>query len=513
MKTYLVEVEVAVDATGNTSTLYFSTHAYLTEPTDTPANTFFENRVKQPALMRRDIFASGTTTGQSRVGYGEVVLTNNDGGLDYMIDYGFDGRSIIIRYGDTTGTYPADFTTVFVGTMEQAEFGWKDVTLKIRDRQAEFASKALQTSKFAGTNSLPNGLEGVAGDIKGQPKPITYGTVFNVEPPCVNTARLIYQVNDGAVSSVDAVYDRGLGLTKGADYTDQTDMETNAPAAGNFRVWPAGGYFRLTTNPTGLITADVVQGATAADRTVAQILRDIAVDRGGLDSGDVTSADLTALDTANSSEVGIWVSSETDVASVMDEISTSVGAWWGFDSLGKLRMERLVAPSGTPVTTLTTTEISNFERTGTTDKGRSIPAYSVKVKYKKFYSIQDSDIAGAVTDARRNEIREEFRETVATDATVKNKHLLSPELEFETLMVDSTAAATEATRLLNIYKVRRDVVTCTVNLDTGLASVLDLGDVVEVVLSRFGYSGGRDFIVIGIQTDLRRNHLELTLWG
>lgn len=513
MKVYLVEIKAATDSIGTETTLYFSTEGYVTSPSETPPNQFFENRVKQPALMRRDIYANGTTMGQSRVGYGEVVLVNNDGGLDYMLDYGFDGREIIIRYGDTDAAYPTEFTTILVGTMEQIELGWKEVVIRVRDRQAELAQKQIQTTKYAGSNSLPNGLEGVEGDIEGRPKPITYGKVFNVTPVLVNTSRLIYQVNDGAISSVDQVYDRGLALTKGVDYTSQADMETNAPAAGNFRVWPAGGYFRITTNPTGQITADVVQGAAASNRTAAQILKSIAVDRGGVVVGDVDSGDVTALDTDNSSEIGIYVDSESDIASVMDQVANSVGAWWGFDATGKLRMQRLEVPSGSPATVLTTTEILDIERTGTNDADRAIPAYRVKVKYKKFYVVQESDLAGAVTDVRRNELKLNYRESVAEDLTIKDKHLLSPELEFETLLITAANAATEASRLLDIYKVRRDVVTCRANLDTGLANVLDLGDVVEVDIPRFGYSGGKLFRVIGIQTDLRRNHLELTLWG
>lgn len=509
---YLVEIIAATDAIGTTTTLRFSSgDGFTTEPSETPPNTFYEPRLKQPAMMRRDIYSSGTTTGQSSIGYGEIVLVNNDGGLDSLIDYGFDGRSVTIRYGLDDAAYPAGFSTIFVGTMEQPEFRWSEVSIKIRDRQDELASKQIQTTKYAGNNSLPNGLEGVEGDLKGQPKPICYGSVFNISPPMVNTSRLIYQVNDGAVSSVDKVYDRGVSLTKGADYPDQSTMESTAPSAGNFRVWPAGGYFRLGSSAVGLITADVIQGSAASDRTVAQIVKTIAVNRGGVVSGDIDAGDVTALDAANSSVVGVYVDNETDIASVLDELTNSIGAWWGFDNLGKMRMQRLETPSGTPVTTLTETEILDIDRSGSSDADRSIPAHSVKVKYKKVYVTQDTDLAGSVTDARRNEIKEEFREVVATDGAVKAKHLLSPELEFNTLLTVAANASTEATRLLDIYKVRRDVVTARVRVC--VCYDIDLGDVVEVDIKRFGYTGGKLFRVIGIETDYRRGELSLTLWG
>lgn len=509
---YLIDIVAAVDSAGTTTTLrYCSGDGFTTKPSETPANTFYDPRVKQPALMTRNIYSSGTTTGQSSVGYGEVVLVNTDGGLDALIDYGFDGRAITIRYGLDNAAYPSGFTTVFTGTMEQADFRWKEISINIKDRQAEFASKKLQTSKYAGDNALPNGLEGVEGDIKARPKPVCYGKVYNVQPPMVNTSRLIYQVNDGAVSSVDKVYDRGVALTKEADYTSQSDMETNMPSAGAFRVWPGGGYFRLGSSAVGTLTADVVQGAAASNRTVAQIIKTVSIDRGGVASGDVVSADVTALDTANSAEVGIWVDSESDISSVLDELANSIGAWWGFDNTGKLRMVRLSSPSGSPVITLTKTDIIDIDRSGTSDAGRGVPAYSCKLFYKKLYTTQDTDLAGSVTDARRNEIKVEYRETVSKDDTVKNKHPLAPELEFHTLLIDASAASTEAARLLAIYKVRRDVVTCQIRTETLLN--LNLGDVVSVLIDRFGYNAGKLFKIIGIETDYKRNEIKLTLWG
>ena len=77
---YLIEIVAATDSAGTTTTLYFSTEGFVTSSSDTPANKYFEPYVKQPALMNREISA----TGQSNVGYGEIVLTNIDGALDSM---------------------------------------------------------------------------------------------------------------------------------------------------------------------------------------------------------------------------------------------------------------------------------------------------------------------------------------------------------------------------------------------------------------------------------------------
>lgn len=516
---YLAHVTVYDPAIAGTKVLYYCTGTGFVTGTDAakrpagiPAHTYYEPRIKQPASMRRDCFSRGATGGASEIGYGEMLMVNKDGALDGFLDYGLDGRSIEILIGQMSPWQTPVFTTILKGTIEQPRVSWDTVSIRLRDRQAEL-DKPVQATKYAGNNSLPNGLEGVAGDIKGQPKPRLYGRAFNFAPPCVNTSRLIYQVNDGAVQSVDAVYDRGATLTKGADYTSQSDMETNAPAASNFRAWPAGGYFRLGSSAIGQITTDATQGAAASNRTAAQIINAVATGPGGIASGDVVSADITALDSANSAEVGIYVGEESTVRAVLDEVAGAVGAWWGFDRLGQFRAQRLELPSGTPVATLTEVEIIKIDRVATTDKGAGVPAWRVALNYKKFYAAQDSDIAGAVTDARRAEIRNTWRSTVAEDAAVKTAHPLAPQLDFDTLLIDAAAAGTEGSRCLMLYKTRRDPFAVRVALDAVLAAAIDLGTVVRVVHTRFGLAAGKDFRVLGLQPDARTNMLDLTLWG
>lgn len=480
-------------------------------PSGVSAHVAYTPRIKQPANMRRDIFGQGRTGGKSQIGYGELVLNNHDGGLDGFIDYGFDGREIEIIVGDVEPYQNPVFTTMMKGTMEQARINRREVSIRIRDRQ-ELFDVPIQTNKYAGNNSLPNGLEGVEGDIKGQPKPLTFGKVFNVAPVQVNTSRLIFQVNDGAINTVDAVYDRGVSLTKGADYTSQSDMETTAPAAGNFRVWPAGGYFRLGSSPTGQVTADVTQGAAASDRTAAQVMKNVAL-LIGISSGDIDSGDVTALDTANSAVIGLFIDDEQTAIAAMDDVANSVGAWWGFDANGKLRMKQLTVPSGPALVTLTEAEIISIDRIETGDTGAGIPVWRTITNYKRFWVKQDSDLAGSVTDARRGELKNEWRTVVDSDSAVKTKHLLAEEVVFDTLLSVASDAATENTRRLTMYKTRRDRFEVRAALTPEMAANIDLGIVVQVEHNRFGLSAGKLFRVIGVQFDLRNNRVDLTLWG
>ncbi len=496
------------------TTLYFSSSAYVTWVTNLPPsgtnNTWYDPRIQQPALMRRDCWSKGTTGGESTIGYGTLDLSNADGGLDYLIDWGLDGRTITLIIGEVVQGGTPVWTTILSGTMAPPEVTRSQVKLRLRDRQASL-DKPVCVNTFAGTNSLPAGLEGVADDIKGRRKPRIFGQCFNIEPICVNTSRLIYQVNDGAIVTVDAAYDKGAALTKGADYVSQADMETTAPAAGNYRVWPAGGYFRLGSALAGQLTCDVTQGAAVGNRTAAQIINTIATTSGGLTGADVSSADVTALDTAQSGVMGLYFDDETTCRNAIDLVANGVGAWWGFDRTGLLRMQRFDAPSGSPVITLTEGETIKIDRMNTDDGG--VPIWKATLNYKRNWVTQDNDIAGGVTAARRASISQQWRSVNASDASVKTARLLAQEVTFDSDLIDPTVAATECTRRLNLYKVQRHRYEVRSAIDASAIALLDLGVVIRMVNTRFGMSSGKDFRVIGYKIDLRLNIADLTLWG
>jgi hypothetical protein len=79
---------------------------------------FFEPRLIQPISFRRDLFASNTTGGATRISYGEMRLANDDGGLDALRTYGLAGQYIVLLIGDAAGPY-SGFETFLVGRMQQ----------------------------------------------------------------------------------------------------------------------------------------------------------------------------------------------------------------------------------------------------------------------------------------------------------------------------------------------------------------------------------------------------------
>jgi hypothetical protein len=825
---FLAEITAWTPA-GATTVLRYSNTGYTTGASDTPASTYYDARISQAVDVSRSMFTPGSTQGSSIVGVGDLTLLNGDTLLDPLKEYSFDGRAITIRRSTTLNpVYPTDFATIFAGTMQSAEFTPGIIRIKLRDLLAGL-NLPFQPTKYAGTNALPAGLEGVATDLQGKPKPVTYGVVFNISPPCVNTSKLIYQVNDGAVSSVDAVYDKGVVLgsgkfplvarttsfagtngVQGAAYgngvfvatgdsghietspdgitwtarsgalggavldtlvfangqfiaasstngggvetspdgitwtghgvsgtwqvfaityaaglyvaliydnsgtptsavvtspdlvtwttrstgfsssitawaityaaglfvvvgggTNITRIETSpdgitwtsrtnpldtttsapncivfgrgrfvaggsgtatvlvspdgitwtsrttpivlraitygndlfvgvssifmvtspdgdtwtaqttglvtfdtqnaitsgagrfvvggynsgthapfllstpaagtfatladlsddtlAPTPGTYKVYASGGYIRLGSTPVGLITADVTQGANAAARTAGQLFAAV-LQRVGKIAGDWSATDVTALDVANSAVLGRYFDSETTYLSVIDEITTSVGAGWWVDNSGVFRVAQFTVASGAPVASFTANDLLKpLNVLSTNDPGQGLPVFRCTVKYGEVYTVQTTDLAGGVTDARRAVVAQQWRTAVSTDATIQTSSLLSPETIEESALTTLTDAQAEAARRLALRKVARSRYEIVVPMNTETA-VVDIGSVIQLTHPRFGLSvvqdaggsiatltGGALFRVLDITPSSRDSslgpNLRLTIWG
>lgn len=471
------------------------------------AGTWYAPRIENPASFSRSIGGS-STGGRASASYGELTLINNDGALNALADDYFDGRTLTLKVGNSAMAY-GSFQTVLVATIETVAMERERVSVRLRDR-AIALDTPFSTVKYAGTNSLPNGIEGTPDNLQGQAKPRIIGRIALMTPVAVNTSKLIYQVNAGAVDGIINVFDAGAYLTRTAsDYSSQSDMENNAPAAGSFRTWPAGGCFRLGSSPYGALSVCVAERWLYTDNTAAGLTQRILTEL-GYTASDWVAADFTALNQANAGSLGVIVGDSETTASLIDRITQSVGAWWGFDRLNRFRVARLDAPSGSPAATFTDSDILDLER-----QPESMPAnWRTTIKADTNYSVQDkSSLAGVVTLDRAAWFEQATRDQQAESAAVKTARLLAEEVTAETLINGISIAAAEAARRLALYSVRRDLVTLTVADPLSRYSAIDIGSVVNLTTTKLGYGSGKLFTVIGLGVDYQRNTLDLTLWG
>ena len=524
MPIILAELETR-DAAGTVTMLYLATEDY-NHPT---APGFYAGRLRGDLSWTRSCYSGGTTSGAVSIGFGSLVAVNPDGALDAWVTAGFAGGACVLKWLETVEDAYSTAVTIATFTLEQPQATFTGLEFLIRDRIQDLEIAKLQTARYAGTTTT-TGIEG-GPDLKGKVKPALFGITRDVSPYQVNPARLIYQARDGAAETI-AVYDRGAALTRVTpDYADLAAMEASAPAAGQYRGCASIGCFRLGGAPAGTITADVRTGSSAADRTAGQIVNAIAAGPGGLTGGQISAADITALDAANGAEIGFFAPEEITVRAALEPIVNSVGAWFGFDRLGVLRVKRFEAPAGSPVISFrrfragfneeaipaNAADILSIERVPLEDPGKGVPIKTATQTYRRCCTPQTSDLAGAVQidQARRSFLAEEFRKVTATDASIALQFKSAGVRDFQGLIDDEAAAQTEVNRLLAMHKVRRDRYRVTTPITRALLEAVDLGAVVEIRLNRFGLAAGKLFTVIGLTASLGgdRPSLELDLWG
>jgi hypothetical protein len=515
---YLIEFGAYDEVAGAETTQRFGTDTFVTRPGDLPANAAFDGRVMDPGNFEVFLFGRGRTFGQSDVGVGVVKLANPDGALDYLIDHALDGRAIrIFAIADKWSPWSSR-SLLFSGLLDQAEFAYREVTLRMRDR-LDVLRKTLQQATYLGT-TINGGLAFAEGnvDLKDKPKPEAFGHILNVPPVVADPFDLIYDIGVNGLSAVLAVRDRGVVLTASADYASLAALKAATVTSGQYATCLAEGRIRLGSLPNGDVSVDAVEGATLADRSAARIAQRILLRLGMIAGTDFNAASFDALHALAPAECGIWLgTSETDALKAISMVLDSVGAYLVPDATGKFFVGRLVAPSGAPVAEIDELVIldegSGIDRLATNDQGGGVRAKKLTVRFGYNYLVQGkADLDKTVaTEAVKSFAVEEWRQTSVTSAAVEAILPDAPELTFDTLLVSEVDATAEATRRLALYSVRRDLIN--VPLDATEAAGIALGDVVRLSLPRFGLDAGRLFVVLGMTPTWSTGQTSLSLWG
>lgn len=504
--------------------------AYRTRPTETPSNALYRPFLLDPGWSRIDIYTAPGRYGQ--ITPGECVLDDSSGVLGAkLIDYAFDGRSIIVRIGERGAPYPAGYVTIINGTLAgQPSFDWSKITFHPADLTAA-QNKTLQTARYAGNNVLPNGVEGLD-DIKSKVKPMVLAMASNMSPVLCNTSKLIYHVSipvGPAAHTITAVRDGGLLLTAGAAYASLADMQATAPAAGQYRVFSTatgGCYVRLGTSPARGLTCDAAYGV-AADRTHAQTWRRVLLYAGVLPA-DISAADVAALDVVLPAEIEFAVFDEAQTSAVLTTIAASAAAAWYGDQSGVYRITGWAPATGAPVATLTALRTDTMDISDSVGNGDVAPAYLINLSYGRNWTKQaDADLGGDKTSSTdpvrapgaraglvaRAWLADEYRIAPATDAAVKTAYKNAVKLELTSLISAAAPAQAFADAQLVAYKVARNLSTLSMWLSPAQIDVVRAGAVVNVKQARWNYAAGRLARVAGVLIDRQTRKTELTLWG
>lgn len=570
---YLVEIDTYDLSEGTTTTLYYSTHGFTTDPSDTPSNVHYEGRVKSALSISRNMYSPGKIGGRSVPSFGTVKLNNVDGHLDFLHNHSLNGRNIKVKMGNGIKYSYSDFFNIFVGTMDQIEWSSKEVVIKIRDFQHKL-DKEIETDTYTGTVEITgtaqsggtdtitlasgssgttnyyqymdieltggtgfdqkrkiinyNGSTKVAtiknttpwetvpdntttykiynnsnGEdrLKDKTKPLCYGQVKHIEAIEVDPSNRVFQVHNGQIEDIVAVYAGGNSVGTGGFTKDLT--------TGKFTITGGGG-----SSTDFIITADIKgsKETTYVDR-LGDIVQRIIISKGGLTTTDIDTTSFTNLSTATvpikNGEMGYYIPEGDNILNILDNLISSMGAFYSFDREGKFVIGVLTEPETTALEEFTAVEIMDIQRRST-----PIPTTSQTVGAEKIWHIfSESDMAGAVLSdpATRYTLENEYVEEEYKDSTVITKHLLAEPGELiETYLLCNCMGWEEAKRRQQLYGIVRDLFKVKVKTQPFM---LNLNDTVKIKIDRYGLNNGKNMRIVSLNEDTSKNEVIMELWG
>ncbi len=470
-----VLVEAKAYSGGAEVTRYFSNHAFVSEPSDTPANQPYDDiLISVPTFTSK---LSELFTGRSIPDWGDLVLTNENGDRDAWLADGWDGRSLKMYLGDPS--WPkADFRLILDGITADIASPQRDrVSLKIRDK-SWMLNIPVQATLMGGATANAD-----------QPQPLCYGQCFNVEPVLETAATHTYRVHDGAINDITDVRDNGVSVA----YTKDL----------------ANGRFTLNAAPSGRVTCDA-QGAKPGGTYLtkcADIVQNLLTAHSQLTTADIDAANFTAFNATCPQTLGLYVRDRQNMIDVIDQVVTSVGGFWTFSRAGLLQLGRLEATTGTAAIALTADDLRaktlSIER-------RELPIATLRLGYQKNWTVQTDGLAGVVSEANRALYGAPYLVAKAANAGLFTTYKLARQPEVrETLLALAADAATEATRLQALY----DTIRTTYRAPGYVAPfTMSLGNEASLTHPRFGFAAGADAIVVGFVEEVTRSRVTASLW-
>jgi hypothetical protein len=240
----------------NVVTLRWASAGYATRSADDPADTVYQPRILDDVAISQSALDGIGMGGVVALGTGQIDLWDGDNALADLDRYGTgDGRALRLRLLPVRARNASDFGSPFT----DAALFFSGVATTIRRAAGqrgqiavsdvmERLTATLQPTLYLGTGGVEGGS-----DLKGAPKPVALGRVFNVTPVYLGVIDLgdgllhTYQVHWRQVEAIDAVRIRGVAQT----------LVGTAPTVGQAKAWLTTGVFQLGATPDGAVTADV----------------------------------------------------------------------------------------------------------------------------------------------------------------------------------------------------------------------------------------------------------------
>lgn len=520
--------------------LFWSDGELITGPGDDPADTSFEPRLDQALRLDRSFPLSPLAGNRLAFNVASIDIRNEDGALDRLAEVTpVDGRRARVLMGKRGRPF-SEYREVFDGFAVTLDPGEAAAALVMRGVEhlcdvpilADRYESDIATVAAAGAAAVY--AESDNPEIAGLVVPRLFGQCYNVSPRLEDTANLIFRVNARAVTNTNQVYDRGALLTDAGVYPDLGDYPTRAALIaatvdpGEFATCNAEGIFRVgSLASNSVITADVEgdgdsSGYAQTPGAIALLmLEDIMkfpadrIDAASFHALD-RRLDILALPNSISWLIGLYIDGDMTVAEFLDLVLGSVGAIWGdIDSTGRIGCALLDPPEdASAFLSLAPEELEPVKRLALPEPVFP-PWWRVRVGHTKNWTVQTGeDLAGSVTQARRQFLGQEYRATdPAQDALVLARHPGARDVGIiPTLLQGAGAAAFFAQRWLAMYGADRALFEA-VNRRQGWGLLPGRGvEIAAPGYPRLGLDQGDMTRAIAVGYDAKARETTLQLW-
>lgn len=573
---YLVEITGYDPVDAQEETYRYSSEGFITAATDTPAKEVYDPRLKRSMTYNRSMLRTGgQVVGASKPDFGHIVLNNNDGGLDFLEDFGFDGRQVVVKLGGE-GFDLSDFGTVFDGVIKSVEFTFQDMTVYVADKKFEFEKTPISTTFYDGDNTKGDGTNDISFSGSVISSTTTDLSVFaNNDPIKI----LGSTSNDGAYTVSGTPTATSLTVT--GSFTTETagayevairktddvggDVNIKSKAkpmvfgeVKNIRpvlinegglIYEVHGYgpihaidavydkgvlltlttdytvdltngrFTLTASPAGEVTCDVrghKEGGTYLETTcsiVDRMIREFTT----LQTADINASSLIALSALTPATVGIYVNPADVVEQSqerLDTVKATIDALMtGISGYHGFGRDGKFAVGRLEAPAVSAdAEFTSIDILKIERLPSDIPPYRIRCKYARNWTVQnEGSLAAAVTDNRRNYLAKDSLVGEYEDTSVQTKHLLAEDWE----------------PIESYYADEADAITEATRVQ-GLYGPgrdwyrvrvkqqvmdLDINATIKITYDRFGLDSGQNFRVIEFDENSAANTVEMLVWG
>jgi len=468
----VVLIEVGVQVGGLETTRYLSTRPYVTAPTDSPANQYYEPIVTTGFSFTEQLDIDG----EGGLSVGDIEIANYNGERDSWLDDVWDNHTLKAWIGDPRWAR-SDFQMIFNGVV--ATLGSKSrevLNLSLRDK-LQYLNTPITDKTIGGT-----------GQNKDDIISLTFGEVHNVTPQLKDAAQLKYQVHDTAIEGIIEIRDNGLPVSASVDAST--------------------GTFLLTRSSAGDITVSVQgdKGDGTYRNTISKLIQRIVTSYGQADSrftaADLDMDNLNAFHLSYPQPVGIYADGRTNVLELCQSIAASVGAQLVMSRLGQLRLIQLQIPgNGTPVIVGPEQMVERSLKI----KSRPLVKSAVKIGFNKNWTVQEGLLTN-IPDEHKRLFGQEWLTATATSTEVQAAYKLNAApVQQDTMLLRRVDAQVEAQRQLDIWKVARTVFEFEGTAD--LLSSLELGSAITITNRRFGLQNGKTGIVVSLTPNWLNGHV------